>query len=406
MSLITAAKNQLDCLLPHAAQAEKALREEAWLRMETLGLPNRRTETWKYSSLAALDKMELPLQSGVGGQLPALWTAWLDAQKKDFDVAVIINGRYQPAASLVSPQVKIGVSSLSSFSGEDGFSSLSLAVAEPGLRVEVPAGVKVIRPLLVVKYQDHASKWISTFNEVVIGANAELRVAEIFAGGPVKYLRTDLNALRLGENASLQWLRHQRESLEAYHFNETQVHMPQHSRLHFTQVNRGARWLRGHLLVDINGAGAEADVQGLTFLAGEQHNDQRVVLSHRAGQTTSAQLFKGIFKDRSRGALNGKIYIAQDAQKVTSRQYNHNLLLSPGAEVDTKPELEVYADDVKANHGATVGRLDQEKMFYLQSRGLKALEAEQLLSEAFACDIFMKIPDPSLRRLAEADDGP
>lgn len=406
MSLITAAKHQLDCLIPRAARDEKSFREEAWLRMETMGLPGRRTETWKYSSLVALDKMDLPLQAGVSGNLPSAWTAWLEKIKKDFDTVVVVNGRYQAALSAPGNQVKIGTALLKSFTGEDGFSSLSAAVAEPGLRIEAPAGVKVKRPLLILKYQDNASSWISTFNEVVVGADAELRTVEILAGGKDKYLRTDLNALRLGENASLQWVRHQRESQEAYHFSETQVQMPALSRLHFTQVNRGARWLRGHLLVEITGAGAEAIVQGLTFLENDQHNDQRVVLSHRAGQTSSSQLFKGIFKDRSRGALNGKIFIAQDAQKVTSQQYNHNLLLSHGAEADTKPELEIYADDVKANHGATVGRLDEEKMFYLRSRGLTAAYAEQLLSEAFARDIYMKIPDLLLRKLAEVDYGP
>ena len=165
------------------------------------------------------------------------------------------------------------------------------------------------------------------------------------------------------------------------------------------QLNSGAAWARGSLKIDIKGEHCEANIHGLTLARGEQHIDQRVEVNHHAALTTSSQLFKGVLKDHARGVLNGKIFIARDAQKVVSSQLNHNLLLSSTAEADTKPELEIYADDVKANHGASVGQLDEAKLFYLLSRAIPRHEAVQMLARAFAGDVLMKVPALALREL-------
>lgn len=404
MSLIVSAKHQFDLLMPHGSPEEQAARLAAWRRMEILGLPTRKTETWKYSSLATLDKIPWqPGQRGLGS-LNAEWNRWIDQWSKNFYIAVQINGRYQPHLSHPGGGLILGLADMAKYTAEDGFSSLSLAVAQPGLRIEVPPETKVDRPLLLLRFQESGT-WMSTFNQIRLGPSSELKLAEIFAGVDTAYLRTVMTEVRLGERASLNWVRRQDEAREAYHFHETQAYQRAYSRLHFTQLSRGAKWSRGQMCVNLDGAGAEAHVHGLTFAAGAQHMDQRVVLVHSHGQTASTQLFKGVYRDAAKGSLNGKIFIARDAQKVSSQQMTHNLLLSPNAEANTKPELEIYADDVKANHGATVGRLDEEKMFYLRSRGLNALEAEQALSEAFAKDVFMKIPDANLRRFMEAGHG-
>jgi Fe-S cluster assembly protein SufD len=166
-------------------------------------------------------------------------------------------------------------------------------------------------------------------------------------------------------------------------------------------LNSGALWARTSLRADTDGIEAEATVSGITFARGKQHNDQRILVNHFCADTRSSQLFKGVLKDQSRGVVNGKIYIAQDAQEVVSSQLNHALLLSPGAEADIKPELEIYADDVKANHGASIGRLDQDKVFYLVSRGIRRHQAQQMLAHAFVTDVLMKIESRELRALAD-----
>ncbi len=403
MSLISAAQQHLAQLNARAQAGEKLFREEAWRRMESSGLPKRGTETWKYTSIAPLDMMNWTMRDVAReSALPSALAEWLQDLRAEFDVAVFVNGEYAPAVSKVSADIQISpaVIERSAFKGEDGFADVSVAVARPGLNFRVRNHVKVARPLLVLKYQDENDGWISSFNQIELGESAELTLAEVFVGGEAPYLRSDLMQVRLNEHARLTWLRNQTESPSAFHFNETQVSLAAHANLHFTQMNRGAHWLRGQMFVDLAGQEADASVHGLTFGSERQHIDQRVVLSHTAAETTSSQLFKGVFKDSAKGILNGKIYIAPGAQKVSSRQMNHNMLVGPNAEANTKPELEIYADDVKANHGATVGRLDEEKMFYLRSRGIREDLAEKLLTESFVADVLMKIPDARLRRLA------
>lgn len=401
MSLLTSAKNYLDQM---QGRPDQAVRLAAWRRMEALGLPNRKTETWKYSSLAGLDKAGFDLAAPAAAELPAVWTKWLAGQSRDFNLAVLINGRLNAEYSRLEPALVAGEAVLPAGTElEDGFASLSLAVAQPGLKLEARAGRKIERPLVIFKFHD-GEAWASSYNEITVEAGSDLRIAELFAGSRERYLRTDHTRVRVEPGARLTWLRRQNEMPGAYHFHEAQVTLARDSRLHLTHVHRGAKWMRGQLHVTLEGSGVEAEVHGLSFGENDQHTDQRIVVRHNAGENSSSQLFKGVYKDRARGTMNGKIYIARDAQRVASRQMNHNLLLSAGAEANTKPELEIYADDVKANHGATVGRLDAAKMFYLRSRGMTAADAERLLSDAFTRDVLMKIPDPELRRLAEADD--
>lgn len=402
MSVLTAVKQHLERVLPRLEAGERRFREEAVLRMESAGLPKRGTETWKYTSIAPLDMMNWSVRGANKTELPAEKRRWLDSLRGEFDVAVFVNGEYAPDLSQLSKEIQISAAPLvaSGWKGEDGFADASLAVARPGLSFRVGSRVRAARPLLLLKYQDAHEGWISTFNQLALEPGAELSVAEVWIGGEAPYLRTDLTAVTLAEGARLTWLRQQTESPSAFHFSETRVSLAAQSALHFTQLNRGSHWLRGQMFVDLLGSGAEAFVHGLTFGKERQHLDQRVVVSHLAAESSSSQLFKGVYADSAKGVLNGKIYIAPNAQKVASRQMNHNLLIGPNAEANTKPELEIYADDVKANHGATVGRLDEDKIFYLESRGIPKATAEQLLSDAFVADVLMKIPDERLRRLA------
>lgn len=406
MSLTALARPHFDQIQARALGAERAFRETAWRNSEATGLPTRKTETWKYISLAAIESAQWNFNS-VNLELPSAWSSWLSQIKKDFSVAVMINGVLRVDLSSLPKEIAVKGADFTDFQfrGEDGFSNLTAAVAAPGYRLEVAAGVKVQKPLVILNYLEGEKNWSSCFHQIRVQTGAELRLIEVWAGGASHYFRSELMEAMVEERATLSWIRHQCEGTEAVHFNETQVHLAAQADFHLTQIQRGARWSRGQMQVTLNGEQARATVHGLTFGDGEQQVDQRLVMRHLKGETESQQLFKGVFKARAKGSLNGKIYIARDAQKVNSLQMNHNLLLSAGAEANTKPELEIYADDVKANHGATVGRLDEEKMFYLQSRGLTSAIAEKLLSEAFAADIYMKIPVQGARALVEVAHG-
>ncbi len=388
--------------MKNADSAEQAFRRHAWDAFERLGLPGKTAESWKYSAVSELTETpwtEAPAvteESQAIRNLRGLFAA-------DFEIVVLMNGktRGNPSGEFQLKPRTLDVTG-TPLNFDDGFLSASAAVNQGGFELSVADGVRVVRPLLLVHVCTGAGAWNSTLNRIALGRASELQLAELFVSESGAGLRTDITRAEIGDGAHLTWVRTQQENPSATYFGEVQAHVRKLGRLALTQLNCGAAWSRGSLKADLHGEGAEVSINGLTFGRDEQHLDQRVQVSHHASNTSSAQLFKGIFDGKSRGVLNGKIYIAHGAQKVASSQLNHNLLLSPFAEANTKPELEVYADDVKANHGASIGRLDEGKLFYLMSRGIKRSDAEKILAQAFSADVLMKIPSLVLRKFASA----
>jgi Fe-S cluster assembly protein SufD len=402
MSFTESLESQYKALLVRSEAAEeRAFREHAWAQYSRLGLPDRKTETWKYSSLAGLTRGAWEIAEP-SIELPRAAVEMVKRWQNIFEVMLVVNG--EPRG--LPPE---GVSVLSFTPAdrvdfEDGWIGLSAALARPGFELRVGAGVKLARPILFLHVQTGGRAMAPSLHRIVLGDGARVQVAQAFVGNGGRaagdYFRTEITLADVGDRAELQWLRVQFEDSSANHFSEVQCRLGDGSKLFQTQLNVGAAWSRSTLRAEIHGELAEAHIGGLTFARGSQHCDQRVEIRHLAGNTISQQLFKGVLKDRARGVLNGKIYIARGAQKVMSSQLNHNLLLTPGAEADTKPELEIYADDVKANHGASIGKLDEDKVFYLMSRGITRAQAQQILAHAFVADVLMKIPSKSLRLFA------
>lgn len=394
------ARQRYSALIAQARDGEKLFREKAWGEFERLGWPGLKTETWKYSSPAALSSTAWIETQAVPGAPAAEVLAAIRKWSADFDVAVLENGKplSDPAGRLRPVRLSPG----DDLNYEDGFLGLAAAVHQGGYEIRLEPGGSIQRPLLIIRYQRGTESWVPTVNRIDIPSGGNLKLMELFLGEGGSYLRSDLNLVHVGEAGRLEWVRVQQEDLAATHFSEVQAHLQRDARLSVTQLNGGALWSRQSFKADIHGTGAEARVNGLSFAREKQHVDQRVKVAHFAGHSESSQLFKGVLKDQARGVLNGKIYIAQDAQKVNSSQLNQNLLLSTTAEADTKPELEVYADDVKANHGASIGRLDEDKLFYLLSRGIPRTEAVHILARAFVADVVMRIEDRGLRGFAEA----
>ena len=382
------------------AAPKGAFRTHAWNEFRRLGLPERRHEAWKYTNLDAVMKQSwahLPTEDELPSEVIMLRDKW----KSEFDVLVIDHGRLRMDESLISDTTRSCLieAELEPASFEDGFAHLHAALSQTPLHLRLARGQTLERPLLIIRWQAGNKSWVSSVVHFELGEGSTATLAEIFVGKG-EYLRGELGFVKLGAGARLSWLRAQHESLEATHYGEVRVELGRDSALDVTQINAGARWSRSTLTADIDQTGGEANLRGLVFGKDRQHHDQRVVSNHRAAHTASSQLFKSVLRDQSRGILNGKIYIARDAQKVNSSQTNHSLLIGKGAEADTKPDLQIYADDVKANHGASIGRLDDDKIFYLQSRGLRAEEAERMLAQAFVGDVIMKIADETLRDLA------
>ena len=404
MNLVEVARNLFDQVMASGSESERAFRARGWSEYQRLGLPDRRSPGWRYSAaLAGLGRGDLSPAQEIF-TLPEEAVRWRERLRGRFDVLVLANGRPLWAESILSPESKGLLSEFrwdQTASLNDGFQGLASAVGRGGVRLSVPDGMQVSRPLAWLHVHQGEQAWSAAQHQVEIGTGAAIDVAEIFTGSDAEYLRTESVRAAVATSGRLHWSVLQWESESARHHLDMQVSAESGAHVVLHSLQAGAAWARSALQIQLNGADSEAEVRGLTFGHGRQHVDHRVVVDHQAGNSRSSQLFKGVLGDQSRGIFNGKIRIARGAQKVVSQQLNHNLLLGPGAEADTQPELEIFADDVKANHGASIGRLDADRLFYLESRGIRPEEARALLAHAFVEDVLMKMPSPSLRQLAE-----
>lgn len=402
MSFADRVSSQYKDLIAGATGGEKSFREEAWQKYAKLGMPDKKYESWRYTSNAVVTKAPWELSpTADSSALPQAALDLLSVWAKDFDLLVTVNGTIRLGPSTLNKKYlrDLDFASLA-LNFEDGWTGLASALARPGFHLEINEALP--KPLLIVHAQVSGGTWSPTVNRISVGRGIAFELAEIHLGNDLPYLRSEMTSVDLAQDAVLNYVRVQQEHIQPVHFSEVQARLQSNAILNLTQLHGGSAWCRSSLRAEILGERAEAHLSGLTFARARQHIDQRVEVRHAKGLSTSTQLFKSVLKDFARGVLNGKILIERDAQKVSSMQLNHNLLLSPTAEADTKPELEIYADDVKANHGASIGRLSDDEMFYLMSRGIPRALAQQMLAHAFAGDVLMKIGPKTLRRFADS----
>jgi Fe-S cluster assembly protein SufD len=211
------------------------------------------------------------------------------------------------------------------------------------------------------------------------------------------YLTNAVVEIVLAASARLEYYKVQRESQQAYHIATTTAELGRSSSFNSTAITMGARLSRHDIRISLDAKGAECWVDGLYVVGTGQHADTHSMIDHRQPHCTSHQLYKGILDGKSRAVFNGKVFVREGAQKTDAMQTNRNLLLSDEARVDTKPQLEIFADDVKCAHGATVGQLEEEELFYLVSRGLRPELARNLLTYGFAEEVISKIKVESIR---------
>ncbi|MGE0386096.1 MAG: Fe-S cluster assembly protein SufD, partial [Gammaproteobacteria bacterium] len=285
------------------------------------------------------------------------------------------------------------------------FAALNAALAGDGLLVDVAPGTVVAQPLhvLLAAGADAAGKAHYPRLHVRLGEGAELTLIEHYASLSASAGFTcAVTTVELGRGARLAHCKLQEEADDAYHVACMLVDQAASSVLHQHSISLGARLARHDLRVRLAGEGAEAVLDGLYLAGGRQHVDHHTRVDHLVPHTTSAEDYRGVLDGSGRGVFNGKVVVHPRARKSAARQSNRNLLLAPGAEADTKPELEIYADDVQCSHGATVGQLDAASLFYLRSRGIDAETARNLLVYAFADDIVARVKPAPLRTRIEA----
>ncbi len=392
------------------------LRTEGSARADTLGMPSRQDEEWRFTDLAPLLKISFQAASAVS-QLQLCDIEHFIVPEAAASRLVFVDGTYAPQLSaydgLPSSLVAGTLSESMSVHGalirthlahhadfqHDTFAALNTASLGDGAFVMIAADQSAAVPihlLFIATRQNHPTV-IYPRCLIIAQKNSRCTLIEDYVNLTEDvYFTNAVTEIAVGENAEIRHTKLQRESRTAFHIAQCAVSLARDSIYSSTTVTFGARLSRHNLHVVQNAEGTQCSLDGLALISGRQLADTHTFMDHAHAHGKSMQLHKCIVDGAAHAVFSGKVFVRQGAQLTDSTQSNRNLLLSDKAHVDTKPQLEIFADDVKCAHGATVGQLDEEELFYLKSRGLSELAARNLLTYAFAAELIDRIPIASL----------
>jgi Fe-S cluster assembly protein SufD len=404
----------------------KRLRESAFDRFREIGFPSVKEEEWKYTNVAPLTKIDfspvLPHLSAVTAD-DVTRLGCVEAQDRQL---VFVNGVLRKDLSSLNelPSGVIAIDLAEAISTEqhqdqireyfargvdynvNGFVALNTAMLAGGAFIFIPRNSEIVKPLSCLFITEASAGNVAAFPRVLIvaGENSRATLIENYAsvGAGISFTNAVVE-IALQDGARLEHYKIQRESVESFHVATTSANLGTNASYDSTAINFGAQLSRHDVAVKMAHEGAECWVDGLYVVSSDQHTDTHSVIDHQQPHCTSHQLYKGILDGKSRAVFNGKIFVRHGAQKTDAMQTNKNLLLSKEARVDTKPQLEILADDVKCAHGAAVGQIDEDELFYLQTRGLHTELARNLLTYGFAEEVIGKIKIESIR--AQLDEA-
>ena len=397
-------------------------RDAARSAIQTLPLPEKKQEAWRYTSIEGLLEHEFePVSTDFDALQVDDIDTWLLPDTQAYRL-VFANGRFVPGLrnfDVLPEGVTIGSLrhalshdpvSLAIWFGQTAnhaehiFTALNTALINDGLFVHIKHDVILERPIEVVHLNLglETPQLIQPRNLLVLerGANAKL-IERYESSGTSVYFHNAVSEILLEDNAAFTHYRLQQESPQAYHLHQSFLAQAAHSQYRCTSLALGAKWARHDLEVCFQAEGANCDTNGLYLVGNKQLIDQHLNIRHNRPHNASRHNYKGILHGKGRAVFDGRILVEKDAQKTDAHLSNKNLLLSRNAEVDTKPQLEIYADDVKCSHGTTVGQLEPEQLFYLRSRGIEPTTAMKMLCLGFAGEILDSIDLPPVREHAE-----
>jgi Fe-S cluster assembly protein SufD len=382
-------------------------RQDALARFEALGFPTRRDEAWRFTDLKPLQRaVYAPGEEGARAAPDLTVWRYPGAAHR----IVLVNGRFAPGLSQIGALPK-GVWLASSVTtlaerpdlieaaldntdtiGAQPFAALNAALFTDGFVLALEPGVALEVPVEIIHWGGAAERSFHLRNLVQLGAGSRTTLIETFAGDG-SYWTNAVATVSLGAGAALRHVKLQDESATAIHFGQARATLAKDARYESFVLTLGGRLSRHDSFVKYDGEDAACGLFGAYLLRGEQEATNATFVDHAVPRCTTKEVFKGVIDERAHGVFLGRIAVRPQAQKTHAHQLNKNLLLSPRANVDTKPELEILADDVKCSHGATVGDLDEEALFYLEARGIPAPEARRMLIEAFAADAIDQMED-------------
>lgn len=405
---------------PTTIRSLRASGEERFLR---LGYPSVRDESWRFTNTESISRTQWTDRAPEAAEVDAEAVRRFLIPELDSALLVFVDGEYREELSdvdglgagvfcqpmpeaLGNPAVAEHLGRLSR-DHEDGFSALNDARFSGGVAVVVEAGFEAARPIHVLSLSSGCDEPVAMHSRVLVvaGCGARVQVVEQYAGlqaGSIS-LTNAVTEIFAAEDAFVEHYLLERESESAFNISTLFIEQGAQSRVHSHTVLLGGRVVRNNVIPVLAGEGAHCLINGLYVGHGDQHLDNAMRVRHAAPNCESRQYYKGIMNDRSRGVFTGRIIVDKCAQKTDAIQTNRNMLLSDDARVNARPQLEIYADDVRCTHGATTGRVDDEAVFYFMSRGLSEPVARAMLVYAFAAEGFERMELLPVRRLLAAE---
>jgi len=402
-----------------AFDAQRRAGEPSWLadsrraalaRFEALGFPTRRSEDWRFTNLGPLRRANFAPAAQDAAASPDL-ARWLYPEKTHR--LVLIDGRLVPALCDIGvlprgvylagteatlgqrPDLAKALLDETDRLGGQAFASLNAALFADGFVLTLEPGIVLERPVEIVHLGRAPQRSSQLRSLLRLGEGARATLIESFVGGTDHWTNA-VTRIELAPGAALRHAKLQDEDKSAIHFAQARAVLKKATRYEAFVLNLGGGLARHEIAVNFAGEGAACGLFGASLLRGEQEATVATIVDHAAPGCTTREYFKTVVDERAHGVFLGRIAVRPEAQKTDANQLNKNLLLSPRATVDTKPELEIFADDVKCSHGATVGDLDETALFYLEARGIPPAEARRMLIEAFAAEAIEQIEDDAV----------
>ncbi|KTD79361.1 Fe-S cluster assembly protein SufD [Legionella waltersii] len=385
------------------------LQSKALSSLHKKGFPTRHHEDWKYTQVESiLSQSFVTAQSKVTSSYPNKEFQVPVANQVTIHNAEISLGDWThslPKGVLILPLMQALTTHpdlVKPFLGhvlkqEHGFHYLNTAMLHTGVFIYVPEDVCIKEPVALTHYQDQDNQAVYLRHLIIMEKGSQLSVIEDYSGVEnTNYFTNTVSEIKIGPNAKVEHFKIQRESKAAFHMGHVVVNQSEHSEFSSHSLSLGGKVVRSDVNIDLEEQHASCLMNGIYAPSAGQHVDHHTLVRHLVPNCGSEQDYKGILKGQSRAVFNGKVFVAKDAQHTNAHQQNKNLLLSANAEVDTKPQLEIFADDVVCSHGATVGQLDEEAIFYLETRGISRSEASHYLIQAFANGNLRMIPNDEL----------
>jgi Fe-S cluster assembly protein SufD len=389
------------------------LRDQAATSFAEQGLPTRRVESWKYTDLRGLHRAEFGPRTSTDVPASAIAAHRIEGAA----IAVFIDGVFESALSdtdglpaglrfaALGEALKNGDQSAAGDLGntvdlnKPGFAALNTALMQDGCLCRVSKGATIDKPLQLLFVSSEGSSGETHLrNLVVMEDNSAATIVQSYVSLGVSSGFCDaVTEVTLGQGANLRHVVQQNQSATAWHVGLITAKLGRDSSFDNFVLSTGAALARNEVQIALEGPGADCTLNGIAMVRGRQHCDNSTDIDHASSQCHSSQIYKHVLDDRARSVFQGRIYVAPDSQKTDAHQMNRNLLLSRNAQADSKPELIIHADDVKCSHGATVGDLDQDALFYLQSRGIDEVTARNLMVRGFAAEMIDDLPDDAIR---------